>query len=41
MLRLEKITRCPLDVLSDLVTVRRSIQERAQYEHVQRALKQV
>lgn len=41
MLHLEKVVRRPLNVLADLVTVRRPIQQRPQNQHVQRALQQV
>ena len=39
MLHLQKIIRGPLNVLADLVAVRRTMDKRAQDEHVKRALK--
>jgi hypothetical protein len=41
MLHLKKVVCGPLNVLADLVAVRRSIKERSQDEHVKRALQQI
>lgn len=41
MLHLQEIISGSLDVLADIVPVRRAVQQRAQDEHVKRALNQV
>jgi hypothetical protein len=40
MLHLQEFIRSPLNVLSDLVTVSRSIEKRPQDEHVKRSLEE-
>src|SRR5580700_5166159 len=40
MLHLQEFIRSPLNVLPDLVTVRRSIEKRPQDEHVKRSLEE-
>ena len=41
VLHLQKVVRRPLNMLADLVAVSRSVEQRAQNEHVQRALQQI
>ena len=41
MLHLQEVVRRPLNVLADLVTVRRPIEKRPQDEHVQGALQKI
>jgi hypothetical protein len=38
MLHLQKVVRGPLNMLADLVSVSRSLEQRPQDQHIQRAL---